>query len=333
MVNKNTKPFNIRTDLAIECCEIVKEQKNDYSDGIEIKTEELETLTVTDIFIKNKYASKLFHKPIGRFVTIETDKMQINDVSCHEKIIEVFSKYLKQLIKLKKGDSVLVTGLGNWNITPDALGPQTVSKILVTRHLDGVLPEELGDNIKPVAAISPGVMGITGVETAEIIKGIADRVKPSLIIAVDALAARKSSRINTTIQMTDTGVSPGSGVGNKRSILNEDSLGVPVIAIGVPTVIDAATIVSDSIDRIIDEMKDYAEENDKAFYETVSSLKNEEKYSLIKSLLEPCDENMIVTPKDVDEVIKRLSGIIANGINIALQESLDKEDINRFMNI
>ncbi len=331
-MDKKLKSFAIRTDLAMETQELLKESGNDEIEGVETTIEEYETLTLTKVIIKNNKASEAFGKPVGNYITIETDKMQINDISCHEKIIDVVAKSLSNIIKLKAKEPVLVVGLGNWNITPDALGPETISKILVTRHIEDSVPEELGENIRPVAAISPGVMGITGIETLEIVKGIVERIKPSLIIAVDALAARSFGRINTTIQITDTGVSPGSGVGNKREGLNEGTLGVPVIAIGVPTVVDAATLVNDSMDRIIDDMIRFSRDNHKDFYKTLSSLQNEEKYGMIKDLLEPYEENMFVTPKDVDSVIKRLSGIIANGLNIALQENMTLDDINRFVN-
>ncbi len=327
------KRFLIRTDLAMETQELLKEAGNEDLSGVEIETEEYETLKVTNVDIKNKEAAEIFGKPAGKYITIETTKMQINDVSCHEKISEVLSNIIKRLINIKNDNTVLVVGLGNWNITPDALGPQTVEKILVTRHLEGGLPEEIGGNIRPVAAISPGVMGITGIETMETVKGLVERVKPSLVIAIDALAARKISRVNTTIQIADTGVAPGSGVGNRRVSLNQDTLGVPVIAIGVPTVVDAATLVNDSMNRIIDDMAKYSIKEYKEFYDMLSSLKSEEKYEIIKNLLEPGGDNMFVTPKDIDSVINRISGIIANGINLALQDDLCKDDINRFLYI
>lgn len=330
---KKDKRFLIRTDLAMETQELLKEAGNEDLSGVEIETEEYETFKVTSVSIKNMEAAEVFGKPEGSYITIETTKIQINDVSCHEKISEVMSNIIKRLINIKNENTVLVIGLGNWNITPDALGPKTVEKILVTRHLEGSLPEEIGASIRPVAAISPGVMGITGIETMETVKGLVERVKPSLVIAIDALASRKLSRVNTTIQIADTGVAPGSGVGNSRVSLNQDTLGVPVIAIGVPTVVDAATLVNDSMDLIIDDMAKFSVKEHKDLYDMLMSLKNEEKYEIIKNLLEPCGDNMFVTPKDVDSVINRLSGIIANGINLALQINLCKDDINRFLNI
>ena len=172
-------------------------------------------------------------------------------------------------------------------------------------------------------------MGITGIETGEIIKGLVEKLKPSLVIAIDALAARRSSRINATIQMSDTGVAPGAGVGNPRMILNKETLGVPVIAIGVPTVVDAATLVSDTMDRILSGMIAQAEENS-PFYEMLQNLEQEEKYTMIAELLDPYTENMFVTPKEVDAVIERLANIIANSINIALHPGITLKDIGRY---
>ena len=163
----------------------------------------------------------------------------------------MLSKELQHLAKPKKRGTVLVVGLGNWNITPDALGPKVVSRVLVTRHLRDTLPEDIAQTVRPVAAVSPGVMGITGIETGEIVKGIVEKMHPDLVIAIDALAARKTSRINAAIQLSDTGLAPGAGVGNKRKMLSEETLGVPVIAIGVPTVVDAATLVNDTMDRML----------------------------------------------------------------------------------
>ena len=333
MEKKDGKSFCVRTDLAMETYERLKEGENAEINGVETEIKDYENVKVSRVKIVSNDAETVFGKPKGNYITIETSKMEVNDVSYHEKIVIVLADVIKELINIKSKDTVLIIGLGNWNITPDALGPETISKILVTRHLSGSLPDELGCNIRPVAAVSAGVMGITGIETMEIVKGLVDRIKPSLVIAVDALAAHNLRRVNTTIQITDTGVAPGSGVGNRRMSLNKETLGVQVIAVGVPTVVDAATLVNDSMDRIIDDMAAFSGEEYKEFYNMLLSLKNEEKYDIIKSILEPCGENMFVTPKDVDSVINRISGIIANGINLALHDDLCAEDINRYLNI
>ena len=219
--------------------------------------------------------------------------------------------------------------MGNRNITPDALGPKVIDRLLVTRHIMEDIPEELEGGVRMLSALAPGVMGITGIETFEIIKGVTEKIKPDIIVAIDALAARKFSRINSTVQISNCGVAPGAGVGNKREELSEKTLGIPVIVIGVPTVVDAATLVNDTMDKILFEMKNQSERSSK-FYEMILSLENEEKYELICELLTPYEENMFVTPKEVDMVIDRLADIIANAINTAVHPSVKMEDMKKY---
>ncbi|MDD3394796.1 MAG: GPR endopeptidase [Anaerotignum sp.] len=327
---KNT--FQIRTDLAIEAREILQEKREkveNEQNGVKVETEEGECYTLTKVSIFNEEGSEAMGKPKGEYITIESQELKENAVECHEVIIKLLAEQLRKLAQTKDEDCILVIGLGNWNITPDALGPKVVSRILVTRHLQGALPEEIEGTVRPVAAISPGVMGLTGIETGEIVKGLVEKVKPSLLIAIDALAARRSSRINATIQMSDTGVAPGAGVGNKRMMLNQETLGIPVIAIGVPTVVDAATLVNDTMDRILGSMIEQTEQGS-TFYHMLQDLEQEEKYTMITEILDPYTENMFVTPKEVDAVIDRLSNIIANGINIALHPGITMDDISRY---
>lgn len=328
------KNYSVRTDLAIEVTEMItKETNNTDIEGVEILLEEDkdEEIYVSWVKIKDEIGSKNIGKPIGNYITIESELMKENDTIVHEKITEIFSKNLIKLCNLKENSTILVVGLGNWNVTPDALGPKVISKILVTRHIKETLPKEIDENVRPVSAISPGVMGITGIETAEIVRGVVERLKPDLVIAIDALAARKTSRINATIQMSDTGVAPGGGMGNKRKILSEETLGVPVIAIGVPTVVDAGTLVNDTIDLMIDNLINEVKSGQQ-FYEMIKGLDKDEKYQLINNILNPYTGNLFVTPKEVDAVIERLSKIIANAINIAMHPSIKFEDINRYIN-
>jgi spore protease len=237
---------------------------------------------------------------------------------------------LSKIKKIDRNSSILVVGLGNWNITPDALGPKVIDKVLVTRHLIQQLPQEIDESVRMVSAIATGVMGLTGMETGEVVKGIVENIKPDLVIAIDALAARKISRINTTIQMSDTGISPGSGVGNTRMALNEQTLGVPVIAIGVPTVVDAATMVNDTMDKILEQMEIQADKGTE-FYKMLRSINEEEKYHLILEVLEPYTGNMFVTPKEVDAVVDRLADIIGNAINVAVHPGIDTKDVNKYI--
>jgi len=326
--------FSIRTDLAIEATEMLTTKANEFDiDGVSVDTKlsEDEQIKITWVKIENEKGAENMNKPIGNYITIESEAMKINDVEAHEKIIEELSKNIIKLHNLDENSLILVVGLGNRNVTPDALGPKVVSKIVVTRHIKESLPEQIDASVRPVSAVSPGVMGITGIETGEIVKGIAEHIKPDLIITIDALAARRSSRINSTIQMTDTGISPGSGLGNKTMSLNYQTLGVPVIAIGVPTVVDAATLVNDTMDKMLYSMINETKEGS-PFYQMLINLSNEEKYNLITEILNPYVGNMFVTPKEVDAVIERLANIIANSINIALHPGITEKDINRYLN-
>lgn len=216
-----------------------------------------------------------------------------------------------------KNKKTLVIGLGNRNITSDALGPKSVSKTLVTRHLFKNYNKDYDDDFTEVSALSPGVMGVTGIETSEIVKSLVEKVKPDRVVAIDALASRKMERVNSTIQISTAGISPGGGVGNTRKSLTKETLGVDVIAIGVPTVVDAATLTIDVLDMAIDNLIAQSEETE-SFYEMLKKLKEEEKYHLIKDSLDPYDKNLIVTPKDIDDTIENLSIIISEGLNRSL---------------
>ncbi len=328
--------MQIYTDLAIEANEtrldLAKQTDSpEDSEGVEVSTEELENILVTTVEVTNEKGAKDIGKPIGTYITIESSALRDNDVYTHEKIIQILSQNIGKLHNLNKDDLVLIVGLGNWQVTPDALGPKTVSKLLVTRHVANkdILPPEIENDVRSVAAISPGVLGNTGIETCEIVKGIVDKIKPQLVIAIDALAARKTGRINTTIQIANTGVTPGGGMGNPRKALNEETLGVPVLAMGVPTVIDAATLTNDTINRILEDMIKQTEHGSD-FFNTLKHLEEEEKYNLILDILNPY-ENMFVTPKEVDAVIERLSNILGNALNIALHPGIETKDINRYL--
>ncbi|WP_058486900.1 GPR endopeptidase [Defluviitalea phaphyphila] len=332
-MSKEKFNFNIRTDLAIETREMVRKEQDIEVPGVKVTVEEQKEkkITVTWVEIINKEGEKQMGKPIGNYVTVESPLMKENDVEAHEEIIKILAKQLVKIKNLKEHEVILIVGLGNWNITPDALGPKVISKVFVTRHLLENVPKQIDASVRPVSAISPGVMGITGIETSEIIQGIVKKIKPDLVIAIDALASRKTSRVNTTIQIADTGVHPGSGVGNKRKGLNKETLGVPVIAIGVPTVVDAATLVNDTMNHLIEAMLQEATPSTN-FYEMLNKLNEEEKYVLIKEVLNPYVGNLFVTPKEIDEVIDRLAYIIANALNIALHPGIDLKDINRYNN-
>ena len=331
--------MNIYTDLAVELHDLVCEEKKQIKEAYQIDgvtlsvTNHSENIKITNVEVLNQTGSKEIGKPIGKYITIDSSSLKENDPYSHEEIIKIISKNLVKLYDFKENTKILIAGLGNISVTPDALGPKVIDKVLVTRHIpEEYLPEQFedrGKSFRCVSAVSPGVMGMTGIETAEIIKGIIDRTQPDLLIAIDALASRATSRINSTIQMSNTGVSPGTGIGNKRMQINQDTLGIPVIAIGVPTVVDAATLINDSITAMIEDLSDLSPQ-DSDFYKMLQNMGFENRYPLIKELLGD-NINMFVTPKEVDSVVERLSNVIANGINIALHQGITTDDINRYI--
>jgi len=326
---------NIYTDLALEMAEQLQGDTSNDIDGVEIDVEDSDSgdIKVTTVRIINESGSAAMGKAMGSYITIESPEIKVNNVTVHEEIIGILTQKLAALTKNKNG-TTLVIGLGNRNVTPDALGPSVISKVLVTRHIMDNLPRELEGGLRSLCALAPGVMGMTGIETAEVVRGLVDHVKPSLIIAIDALAARRISRINQTIQLTDTGISPGAGIGNKRMALNEENLGVPVMAIGVPTVVDAATFVNDTMDLFLSEMSQSAPESLKDgadFFKMLKELEEDDKYAIIHNTLSPHIGNMFVTPKEIGEVVAWLSNMIANSINMAMHKGIDRDDINRFM--
>lgn len=296
----------IRTDLALETTERFAEENTEIR-GVEIQEEydEEKDVRTTVVKIVTENGAKAMGRPQGTYITIEAPDLSVPDEDYHREISEEISKHLKQLIDLKKEKSILVVGLGNAGITADALGPHVVENLRMTRHiireygLQGIDHEKM----HRVSGIVPGVMAQTGMETAEIIQGVVAETKPDVVVAIDALAARSVRRLNRTIQITDTGIHPGSGVGNHRNGLTEDNLQVKVIGIGVPTVVDAATIVHDSMAHLLD------------------ALEEAEQKEFLEEMIAPNLYSMFVTPKDVDETVKYLSFTISEGLNTAFGEA------------
>lgn len=328
---------SIRTDLAMEARELFREQA-----AREVKQEDMEPagvvvenagnqdIKITRVRVISPAGEQAIGKPMGNYVTLEVPRLGENDQELFENACKALAKELVSITKLNDKSTILIVGLGNWNVTPDALGPKVVSSVMVTRHLLEYVPEQVDKGVRPVCAVAPGVLGITGIETGEIVRGIVDRVKPDIIIAIDALASRKMERVSTTIQIADTGISPGSGVGNKRMEISKATLGIPVIAIGVPTVVDAATMANDTIDLVMDSMIKQAGQGTE-FYNMLNSIDRNEKYQLIQEVLKPYVGNLIVTPKEIDDIIERISKVVANGLNIALHKGITLNDVNRYV--
>ena len=305
--------YNFRTDLALERRDIYQKVNNlKQIDGIKSTEEEInEKLKVTRVEILNKNGEKAIGKPVGNYVTIDVKKLKLAEDEDIQKASEVVTKELKKIINIhtdKQGD-ILVVGLGNIYVTPDALGPKVINEIDVTRHIIKYLPQYVDEGTRPVSAISPGVLGTTGIETVEILKGIVDNIHPKLLIVIDALASRSIDRISSSIQIADTGIVPGAGVENKRKEISKKTLGIPVIAIGIPTVVDLATVTNECIENL----QEKAMSND-----YLNKLKEKDNYEDIKEALVPKDYNMIVTPKEIDKLIENMSKIISKAINMAM---------------
>ena len=314
--------YNIRTDLALE------EKERFESDNVEVQgvilTEEYDEeneIRITTVRIETENGAKVMGKPVGSYITIEAPEMAVPDEGYHEEISQQLRKFIGELLPKRKMEKILVVGLGNRQVTPDALGPYVVDNLHITRHII----EEYGkyatgeDEVWSVSAIVPGVMGQTGMETVEVIRGVVAETKPDILLVIDALAARNSKRLNRTIQIADTGINPGSGVGNHRNAITEKTVGIPVIAIGVPTVVNAATIVGDTMDNLLSAVE--VSESLKGMASVIKGYSPAEKYELIKELIAPHLNGMFVTPKDIDETVRRISYTISEALNMLFAAS------------
>ena len=302
--------YNFRKDI------YQKANKLNEIDGVECTEEKIDdNIKVSKVKIVNKNGEEALGKAMGNYITIDVKKLKIAGDDEIQKASEVVANELKEMINLhtEKQGEILVVGLGNIYVTPDALGPKVINEVDVTRHLIKYLPQYVEEGTRPVSAIAPGVLGTTGIETVEILKGIVENTKPKLIIVIDALASRSIDRISSTIQISDTGIVPGAGVGNTRQEISESSLGIPVISLGIPTVVELATLVSDGIDIFIDRLQEKAESND-----YLNQLQKEDKYEEVKEALNVGEYNMIVTPKEIDDLIENMKDIVARGINFSV---------------
>jgi spore protease len=356
--------YSVRTDLAVEAHELVQERQQvpGVVTGVNVQEREEDGVIITKVTIADTGTEAMGKKP-GNYLTLQIQGIRQQDTELQQKVEKVFAREFSRFLEeigVGREASCLVVGLGNWNVTPDALGPIVVENLLVTRHLFELQPEQVEEGFRSVSALRPGVMGITGLETSDIIHGVIEKAKPDFLIAIDALAARSIERVNTTIQISDTGIHPGSGIGNKRKELSKETLGIPVIAIGVPTVVDAVSITSDTIDFILkhfgreikeghkpsrsllpagfsfgekkrltdDDMPGEKQRN--MFMGIVGTLEEEEKRKLIYEVLAPLGHNLMVTPKEVDVFIEDMANILAGGLNAALHHQVDQDNVGAY---
>ncbi len=360
--------YNVRTDLAVEARELIVEQEGPPEiAGVAVENEETPVAQITHMHIRSESGARAMGKAPGYYVTLTSEALRNRNKDEQEELAQTLAKELTAYfghMNLREQASALVIGLGNWNATPDALGPKVVGELMVTRHLYEMSPPELRGGLRSVAAIAPGVLGLTGIETGEIVHGLVSKIKPDVVICIDALASRSSNRVCSTIQIADTGINPGSGVGNKRLAITSETLGCPVLAIGVPTVVHAMTIASDAMELLAQEMgfrprlgldnppqappqykldpgrirvldghvspeaQDGQMSRNDAFGLPVDP---QQKKFVIQRLLQPYMGNMIVTPKDIDALIGDVSEVLAGGLNAALHPKLDLTEILKYL--
>lgn len=316
------KYINFKTDMADERVDTYKRVNNlTEIDGVKVESKNDEIVTTTTVDVLNENGATALSKEIGKYITMEIKDIKYLEEKDKSKIINTLSNEIKNLIGEDKTKSILVVGLGNIYVTPDSLGPKVVQTVDITRHLINFAKDLVEPDTRSVSALSPGVLGTTGIETSEIITSVCNEVKPDIVIAIDSLASSSINRLGTTIQLSNTGITPGAGVRNKREGINQNTLNVPVIAIGVPTVVDMATITSEAIDKMVEVTKQKIENGDnsvsKEQIERVINIFNDDnKYNMIANVLDT--DNFIVTPKEIDDVIQIVSDLISSGINMSI---------------
>lgn len=309
--------MSIRTDLALEARDACNQKSIDGVSVVERKP--CEGVFITRVKIFNENGEKAIGKKMGNYITVECPDLALRDEIAREKTAKAVAEELKALMTQKEREgTILVVGLGNKNVTADAIGPKVCDKVFVTRHMKQWVPEYIDERAGTISAIAPGVLGVTGLETMEVIRGIVENIKPSLVVAIDALAARQLSRISTTIQLSDAGIAPGSGIGNKRKEISKETLGVSVIAIGVPMVCFANTIAVDLIEQAVanTKMKFSKGQMDQVF----------------SAIMQQSAGEMVVTPKESDVIVEYCAGVIADSMNLTFHRDMSLEEIRRFMN-
>lgn len=313
------KTFDLRVDLAVEARDIVRGVADIEIEGVVETIEEMDNnVKIHTITINNQNGAQKIGKPIGTYVTIQSPPLKINDPYVKEEIIKAMAKSMKVLVgqDLSPDQTVLLVGLGNWQATPDSLGPKFIEYSPITRHYHQYAPQALVEGMRPTCGIAPGVLGITGLETFEVIKGIVDSVQPALLIVVDALAAQNVERIGTTIQMSNTGIQPGSGIGNARHAITQEDLGVPVIAIGCPTIVNAAVIADQAVRKFCLDSG--------AMYDEIRSRNS------IQEIVSFYGGSLGVTPKEIDEIIENTARIMAMGVAVSIFPGISEEQLELY---
>ena len=306
--------FTVRTDLADEKEEFLKERDGENLTGIIVKRKKMNGFDVSIMNVLNKDGEEASGKPVGKYVTVDVGKIWMSDKKRFSEACNLISSFIKEFIPYNNG-SCMLAALGNKNIIADAIGPLTAENFIVTKHIkdsDKEIFEAL--NLRETLCISPGVLGNTGIEAAKIIKGAVIESNPSFIIAVDSLASRRLSRLATTVQICDTGITPGSGINNARKEISKSTIGIPVIAIGVPTVVDVTTLASDIVRNVAEKSGDGQVK--KSVHQIISEISSAD------------GENFFVTPKETDHIIKDTSKLIGYSLNLALHNGITEAEID-----
>lgn len=307
-----------RTDLALETHQYARGTLR-HIPGVDVQEERRGDIVLSRVIVQDEEGARVMGKPPGRYVTIEARTLRQRSQALQEEVGGILAEEVRSMLPAPDA-SIFVVGLGNWKATPDALGPKVVERVTITRHLPDYVPADLRGGLGSLCAVAPGVLGITGIETVEIIEGITSRIRPDAVIAVDALASRSMERVLTTIQVSDTGINPGSGVGNHRKGINRETLGVPVVAIGVPTMVHAFTIAMDTVDLLIQRLR-----TSHPFYSYLDRLESGEKQRLIQEVLSPYVGDLMVTPKEIDIMVDDLARVIAEGIDAAVHPRIAQQ--------
>jgi len=322
--------YSTHTDLALDARDMAQAARHGQEiPGIETEMSRDNGIRVTKINVLNEEGAKSLGKLPGHYITIEVPALRQKDSQLQDrvatKLAQEFERFLLD-IGIPKNAKALIIGLGNSSVTPDALGPLVVDNVMVTRHYFELMPNDVGPGYRAVSAVAPGVLGTTGIESSDIVLGIVEKSKPDFIIAIDALASRSLERVNTTIQIADTGIHPGSGIGNKRKGLTKEALGIPVVAIGVPTVVYASTIVNNAFDMMHNHFQDQTK-NTGHILGLLDNMQEEERLMLVKEVLDPVGHDLLVTPKEIDQFIEDIANIIASGLNAALHDSVSVDNV------
>jgi len=315
--------YGIKLDLADEAHQLARGDAQKEIPGVIERKEDHENATVSTIIIQNPAAGQIMGKAPGTYITIDAPGLRENNPPLHNSIGEILAQKIENLLEqlnIDENAHILLVGLGNWSATPDALGPKVISHVMVTRHLHKYLSDKIGPGIRPVSALSPGVMGLTGIETAEIIRGTVEKVQPSCVIAIDSLAASNIERICSTIQIADTGINPGSGVGNQRQSLDKNSLGIPVIAIGIPTVVNAAVIIFEAFDNLRQSVPGFSRQ-----------IQEQTLHHIATNLLKPFGGQLTVTPKEIDTLIDNAAKCLATALNQSLHRAIGSGEAQLYL--